>query len=366
MTPDVAPVAVIGGGIAGAAACLRLARSGVTPLWIAPCSGSGDKPGEHLAPAARPLLAGLGALDLLDRPVHRPANAMLSAWGSDRIAERHAMVHLEGPATVLDRTAFERDLSGLAQAHGVHRVEGIVAGAERRDGVWRLETDGAEHRARIMLDASGRAAAFAGPRTQRFRADRLAALYAFVEQYAASEVEPTRATLVEAVPAGWWYAALLADGRLALNHYSDPDLLPDGVTRDTAVFRKLLDETRHVARWIREAGFLLREPPRLASAGTTWIAPAAGEGWAAIGDAAAAFDPLSSHGMTTALWTAITASQAAIAMLSGDAEPLGRYAAKVAAGVQEFLVSRTTIYGREARFRDSEFWQRRRQPRKRA
>src|SRR5690606_17234956 len=119
---DHVPVAVIGGGIAGAAACITLASAGLKPLWIAPDARTGDKPGEHLAPAARPLLAKLGALDLVARPEHRSANVMLSSWGSDHLVERHAMVHLEGPATVLNRTAFEADLVELALAAGAERV----------------------------------------------------------------------------------------------------------------------------------------------------------------------------------------------------------------------------------------------------
>lgn len=184
-------------------------------------------------------------------------------------------------------------------------------------------------------------------------------LYAFLDRDPESDVAPTRATLIESTADGWWYAALLAGGRLALNFYTDPDLVPANVTRDLAVFRALLKETQFVGRWTAEAVFRLESPPRLASAGTTWIAPAAGEGWVAIGDAAAAFDPLSSHGITTALWTAIAAAEGASALVSGDAEPLSEYARKVAAGVQEFLVSRIGVHGQETRFTDRPFWQRR-------
>ncbi|SMF20322.1 Dehydrogenase (flavoprotein) [Tistlia consotensis] len=360
MTAPVAvvPVAVVGGGLAGAAACLRLAQLGLRPLWIGPAAEAGDRPGEHLAPAARPLLATLGALALLERPGHRPANALLSAWGGPRLAERNAILHLEGPGRVLDRPAFERDLAALALASRAQRVEAALEAADCAEGVWRLRAGGSEARARFLLDASGRAAVVARSRTQRFRADRLAALWAFLEQDPASDVEPTPATLIEAAPDGWWYAALLADGRLALDWFSDPDLLPPDATRGTAALEALLAGSRQVGRWIAEAGFRLAAP-RLASAGTTWLAPAAGEGWAAVGDAAAAFDPLSSHGMTTALWTAITAAEAAAAALAGDPAPLARYAAAVAAGVQDFLAARSRLYAAEPRFAERPFWQRR-------
>lgn len=359
MANEVDPVAVIGGGIAGAAACLRLKALGLDPLWVAPGLEAGDKPGEHLAPAARALLARVDAERLLDEPYHREANSMLSAWGSDRIAERNAIVQLQGAGIVVDRPAFERDLVGLALERGVRRVNGMVEAISRSGDNWEWTAAGQTSRARFVIDASGRAAVLAREQARRFRADQLAALVLFIDQDPASDVEPTRATLVEAVAEGWWYASLLADGRLAVNYYTDPDLLPRDVTRDPAVFRALVEKTLYIGKWISEAAFRLEAAPGLVSAGTTWLAPAAGEGWAAVGDAAAGFDPLSSHGMTTALWTAITAAEAVSGVLAGDVDGLKRYVGQVAEGVQDFLVSRARIYGAEQRFASDEFWRRR-------
>jgi flavin-dependent dehydrogenase len=359
MTDEVTPVAVIGGGIAGAAACLRLKALGLNPTWYAPELGAEDRPGEHLAPAARALLARIDADQLLDRSHHREANSMLSAWGADQIAERNAIVSLEGPGTVVDRPAFERDLVDLALARDIRRVAGPVKTISRDGDGWRLVAEGGTERAGFVIDASGRAAVLARDQARRFRADQLAALVVFMDQNPASNVTPTRATLVEAVADGWWYASLLADGRLAVNYYTDPDLMPGDVTREPEVFRALIAETLYIGEWISDAEFRLERTPRLVSAGTTWLAPAAGAGWAAVGDAAVAFDPLSSHGMTTALWTAISAAEAAHGMLAGSDDGLRRYVGQVASGVQNFLDSRTRVYGAEQRFSDRQFWTRR-------
>ena len=362
MTRQRAPVAIIGGGISGAAACLRLAALDIDVLWITPLVNGTEKPGEHLAAAARPLLAQLGIEDLLDRHYHRGANALFSAWGSDPLVERNAIVHLEGPATVLDRMAFEHDLAERVLSRGVHQVEAMLTVAERCDDLWHLQLGKTTAQASFLLDATGRNASIARHYARRYRADRLAALYTFLERAPDADVEPTQATLIESTSTGWWYAALRANKSLALNFYTDPALIPRQATRDTAVLQTLLQETRYISRWIADVGFSLDSPPRIARADTTWIAPAAGAGWAAIGDAAAAFDPLSSHGMTTALWTAITAADAAAAALSGQTTPLARYADRVAAGVQDFLHSRSSIYSQETRFADQPFWQQRRIP----
>ncbi|MDB4792743.1 glycine oxidase maturase GoxB [bacterium] len=357
-------IVVVGGGIAGAAACLRLVDAGLQPLWVAPNESGQRKHGEHLSPAACTLLQEVGVLELLDRPYHREANVMYSAWGSDQLAERDSIVHLEGPGTVLDREAFERDLAAEVGKRGVERREVPLKEVHRNGKQWELTFDdegaGEQMSADYLIDASGRHAVIAKGQAPRFRSDKLVAVIAYMEQRADSDVEPTRATLIEAVSDGWWYATLLADQRLALNYYTDPDLLPEEISRETEVIEHLLGQTHYISRWIDEAGFEFTSSPYLASAGTTWIAPAGGEGWVAVGDAAASFDPLSSHGMTAALWTAITGADAAIAYLSGDSGPSITYTQKVAAGIQDFLDKRTVIYGQETRFENSAFWMRRR------
>ena len=354
-------VAVLGGGIAGAAACLGLLRQGITPLWFAPPE-TGDKPGEHLAPAASTVLKSLDALALLEHPAHREAHSMLSAWGSSHLAERNAIVHLEGPGMVLNRRAFEADLRRLAVSRGTVLVEEkaeAIATEKTTGRPWHLRSGAQTWRARFAVDATGRAAVLARNYAGRFRSDQLAALVAFLDQDPDSDVAPTQATLIEAVRDGWWYAALLADGRLVLNYYTDPDLLPEDATRSVGPLSALLAETDYIGRWIAEAGFQLTAPPKLHSAGTIWTAPAAGPGWAAVGDAAAGFDPLSSHGMTTALWTGAAAAEAIPTALAGDDAPIRRYVEQVASGVQDLLESRTKIYAMEQRFKDRPFWQRR-------
>lgn len=356
-------IAVIGSGIAGAAACIALAEAGHTPLWIAPESDEGRCPiGETLAAAAGPILAALGLNEILACPPHRPSHAVFMAWGG-QLAERNSAIHLEGPGWVLDRFRFDAELRSAARGRA-ERILGMVRRAEPAGSAWRLVLDDGQHcHADFLIDATGRASRFARNHAAYDRLDRQVAVTAVLRQ-ADLSVVPTPATLIEAVPAGWWYAALLPRGQLSLAYFSDPDLLPDRLSSDPAIFRLLCAETEYVARWIADAGF---EPPgeiRLASAGTARLAEAAGvtesgAGWAAAGDAAAAFDPLSSHGMTTALWTGVRAAEAAAAWQSGQREPLASYASAVRQGYEAFCAQRCAIYGRERRYAANTFWHRR-------
>lgn len=357
-------VAVIGAGIAGPASVLSLAQVGLQVLWVAPPPEAGHDPvGETLAPAANPILDRLGLSEAMAAAGHRPSHTTLSSWGSAQLVDRNAILHLEGPGLVLDRARLEADLRRHAEAAADRVIETRLSDAHVSQGVWQLTVDGDETLvADAVVDASGRGAVVARQFADRHRADQLLAAHAVLPHRDAS-VEPTRAVLIEAVEAGWWYAALRPDGALSVGYFTDPDLLGETPTRDPAAWAALVDGTRHIRRWIEDAGFALDGLPTLSSAGTTWLVPPAGrsEGapWMAVGDCAAAFDPLSSHGITTALWAGARTGRVLSTALMGDDTALEAYARAVLDGVAGFLAQRRTMYAMERRFADAPFWQRR-------
>lgn len=352
-------VTVVGGGIAGCAACLSLSRRDVPVTWIV-AERPAQRPGESLAAAALPLLADLAADHLLAAPAHRQATVSFTSWGSAALVERHASAQPGGLGLVLDRGRFEADLFELTRGRTVRLVEASLADVRRTGTGWTLSTDGGhEIPSRFLIDATGRRAAIGRRNGGVRRVDRLVAACAVLRQRDAG-IDPTPATLIEAVDDGWWYATLLADRRLVVQFYSDPDLMPRGLRSAPALWRELADRTTYISRWIESAGYALTEPPRLATAGTAWLDAASGPGWLAVGDAAAAFDPLSAHGMTTALWTGIHGAAAAAAALDGDPSAAESYAARLRTGVEHFSRERAAVYAREARFHDRPFWRRRR------
>lgn len=276
------------------------------------------------------------------------------------LAQASALANAAGAGFVLDRPAFDRMLRAASEHSGIATIEDAVVHAESSIDGWRLTlADGAHVTARFVIDGSGRAAVAARSVGVRRRADRLVAAYACISQ-SCNEVEPTPATLIEAVENGWWYAALLPDRRLSLAFFTDPDSLPRGITRNAPAWAEMAARAPFVQRWLESASYPIVQAPLLASAGTTWLEPIAGENWAAVGDAAAAFDPLSSHGLTTALWSGRRAALATIAALDGVREPLVRYALDFHNAVHSVVAQRIAVYGRERRFADEPFWIRRR------
>lgn len=362
---------MIGGGIAGAAAVISLAQAGIQVLWLRPEWYSDiHKVGESLAPAANPILSSLGLSHLIDGASHRRANATFSAWGQEALVERNSAVHLEGAGSIIDRVKFEHDLFMTANEASALVIEDDLASLSEEDGIWQLLAGkGSQLNARFVIDATGRSQVVGKALIKKANAitsetsDHLVAAYGFLNQKENSNVLVTPATLLETVEDGWWYASLLPTGFLTLNYYSDPDLMPKGLATNLDLWLKLIQQTKHIAYWIEDGEFEINTPPQLASAATRWLSPAAGinkkAGWAAIGDAAVAFDPLSAHGMTTALWAAARAPDFVKAHLAGNNQVLADYVCSVEKGRRDYLQQRNNLYGQEKRFQEYEFWKRR-------
>lgn len=89
---------------------------------------------------------------------------------------------------------------------------------------------------------------------------------------------------------------------------------------------------------------------RIVTASPSISVPAYGERWMAAGDAAAAWDPLSSQGLTNAIASGM---HAAHAIANGTC---GAPAAAVESAFHEHLALRSMFYERESRWRLHPFW----------
>ena len=99
--------------------------------------------------------------------------------------------------------------------------------------------------------------------------------------------------------------------------------------------------------------------PRLVAANSSRLDRISGSGWVAVGDAAMAFDPLSSQGLKHALESGIRAGEAVNDLLAGAAETMRGYDARASTLFDDYLRLRARYYGREQRWPRSVFWRRR-------
>ena len=364
MTGEAFDVAIGGGGPAGAAAAIRLARAGARVVVIDADDHTHDKIGESLAPSARPVLERIGVWERHCAADHRPCYANRSSWGGDELETYDFLRDPHGPGWHVDRRRFEAMLASEAVRAGSRwlpraRLQRL---ARARDGYWL--TIGAPGRrsqitARFVIDATGRSSRIGRSQGARREVhDHLVALVAFLTP----EGEPLAdgATLIEALADGWWYSARLPDHRLACAFMTDPDLLRRSGGRSPAAWAERLARSVHTRARVETSRYHLAMPPVVVAAGSAILNPVAGPGWIAAGDAAAAYDPLSSHGIVAALATGWDGAAAALAALDGEPASTEIYAGRVRRGFTRYLETRAPYYEMEARWPTSPFWRRRR------
>jgi flavin-dependent dehydrogenase len=361
MTGAPPTVAVAGGGPAGAVAALVLARRGLQVIVRESRAAPEHKVGECLPPSLNPLLRDLGLEDLLQSGGHLRSLGNRFVWGSPEPGERPFLAGTRGDGWHVDRLAFEAGLADRAREAGVEwRAGSRVTRCARDGGRWNLEIATARGRealtADFVADATGRPAHLArrlGAR--RLRYDRLVGAAALLRS-----AEPARDTytLVEAVPAGWWYSALLADGRMAVAFMSDGDLLR-GTAREPVAWWNALRETRETRARVGGHGYERAGPLRILPAETSRLDRIAGEGWLALGDAAAAYDPLSSNGIGSAMGSGFYAAQAIADTLAGRADASVAYLGLLQSAYGACLDLQRYHYAQEGRWPESPFWRRR-------
>ncbi len=334
-------VAIAGGGPAGCAAALTLLRySSLRVAVIERSDYGGWRVGETLSPGVRPLLRYLDAESIIEGDGHLTNYGTAASWGSEDTVSRDFLFVAAGEGRHLDRARFDRALAELVEERGGTLMTGCT-----------YETAGVD--ARFVIDASGRHAAFARARGARVVAhDNLTGVVAIV----ASEPGYDGGTLVEAAPDGWWYSARLPENRAVVAFMSDADIIREQKLHETAELLRLLETSRATRSRIGDAQIL--QGPTVCPAQSQILDKPYGDGWIAAGEAAIAFDPLSSMGIGYAISSGIEAARVAASSLNGGDGAPG-YAADVAAHFQSYLARKREYYLIEKRWSDRPFWARR-------
>ncbi|MBL8191323.1 MAG: FAD-dependent oxidoreductase, partial [Acidobacteria bacterium] len=366
-------VAVIGGGPAGAATALALARAGVSVTIFEKESSSEWKIGEGLPPAARPILQQLGVWERFVADGHLASYGNCSAWGSSELVDQSFVFNPYGNGWHLDRSRFDRMLLDAAIEAGAQVFSDIaVTDVQRMNSGWRLElgrnqfTAEAQRTQRprrdseeslcgpsatlcasavkkddlmeqisspaealsadFVVDASGRSSWFARRQgARRINHDNLVGVAALLKADG-NAADRDSLTMVEAVAGGWWYAALLPEKKLVVVFLSDADLDATRTAATVEGWRSLLAETEHLRKRVERHNYQIELAPRVVSANSSRLDVVTGDSWLAVGDAAAAFDPLSSQGIVTALELGMLAAET---ILAGEPEALKQYAERL-------------------------------------
>ncbi|MBR0718652.1 FAD-dependent monooxygenase [Bradyrhizobium liaoningense] len=356
------PVLIVGGGPAGLATALELARLHIAAVVVERGAYDDRRLGEHLTPAGMLQLTALVPGFRAVADVHGRSAGVTAYWGSETAHYTDYFLHPGQHGLNLSRPRFDADLARAAETAGagVLRLASLKRAVRSQMG-WqvRIDRDGGTDDVAVafIVDATGRAATFSRQQGARILAhDRQVAVATFWD--CADDVGASTRSLVETVENGWWYCAAVGPLRHICMFVTDDDLLPRGPARDLrGWWLDQLSRAVHMPRGLRDISppceFITR------SARSQRLDVAVGSGWIAVGDAAMAFDPLASQGIVKAVDHGRRAAAAIAAHLSGDEASLEQYALQVEREYIGYQDTRTQYYGMERRWPRSLFWSRR-------
>lgn len=352
-------VIVAGRGIAGLVVSLLLKRKGIPHLLLDRRPARKQLAlGETLPPSALPLLQSHGLLGLFeDNSLHK-TRGYHAAWGSTAIADHNFFFHSPFQHGLkIDKQSVEQDLERLT-SENILRFEKMTAIRLAEQGVTvELQSDQGAIvlKGRCLVEATGRNRAILkllGIASEEY--DQLTAYSCHLPRREHPKI--THSVFVESFEHGWGIVSRLSDAVQVMSLFSRRRVGIHKELKDYSSWPAILSGTL-VLRDFLSAEADIRVVGR--DAGSSRAAQLAGKCWLATGDAAIAFDPLSSHGITTAVYTASRAVEAiALHLADQDEKHFQEYAKSLSAIFATYLGTRHELYQRERRWPGAAFWTR--------
>ena len=375
-------VVIIGAGPAGAATAITLASLGQRVLLVDEQAVAKSKLGESLPPASVDIVSHF--LGELDSPngnsigLYKTAGN-ISTWASDQLDHADFFFTATGFGLCIDRLAFDEALRLRALAFGATLQRGFtfeVCSRSSEPGFnWNITLSShskvEHHRARYLVDCSGRRAVL-GKMLGIPIIGNADGLFAYSQWFSSDTEDDDCFTRIEAVASGWWYSNRVPTGDSKANKrlvvfYSDKDL-PEGKRAGSLEgFNELLNETIQIAPLLKAGLYQPSGVIRGAPANSQRLQEFCGDAWMAVGDAAQAYDPLSSQGIDKALRTGSHAghlihyalTDEADNSLNTDNQFIQQYSQQQQQLWDAYQSQRDYYYGIQTRWSDQPFWQRR-------
>jgi 2-polyprenyl-6-methoxyphenol hydroxylase-like FAD-dependent oxidoreductase len=352
-----AEVIIAGKGIAALVVSLLLKRKGISHLLLdRKTSRKRLALGETLPPSALPLLQSLDLLDLFESNSLHRTRGYHSAWGTKAITDHHFFSHSPFQYGLkINKQSLEQDLEGLT-SENVLRFEKLTAIHLAQQGVTlELQNDRGPTviRGRCLVEATGRNRALLkllGIDSEEF--DQLTSYSCHLPRRDHPKI--THSVFVESFEHGWGIVSRLSDDAQVMSLFSRQRVGLHKELKNYSCWPAILFGTAHLRDFLSvEASVKIVG----GDAGSSRATQLAGTCWLATGDAAIAFDPLSSHGITNAVYTAHRAVEAIALHLSDPDEKYFRaYADSLSAIFAAYLGTKDELYQRERRWPTAPFW----------
>jgi 2-polyprenyl-6-methoxyphenol hydroxylase-like FAD-dependent oxidoreductase len=352
-------VIIIGNGIAGVTLAVLLKHKGIS---FALLHRKGEKKpfalGETLPPSAMPLLYQLNLLATFEEHAYRKTYGYHSMWGNSRVTDinffhhnpyKHGLKINKHQTLDALRDLIREEMVSYEKGFDIiHEEHGNTVVLAKNKGVKIVQ-------GKILVDATGRNRAVLQKLNIQSNAfDDLVAVSCHLPKIKHPKL--THEVYVESFKQGWGIVSALNDTENICTIYTHKGHEVLAQLKDTSTWKSVLSETSYFKDFLVEEKNVSFKGGNANSSVATQIA---GSNWLALGDAAMSFDPLSSHGITNAMYTAARASEVIEKKLTvADVEVFPAYDKAMHTIFQQYLQSKNTLYQQELRWKEASFWKR--------
>lgn len=360
-------VLIVGGGPAGTSAALSLLTySEHTVLLIEQSNLEQIRVGEHVSASLFDLTDYLKIeKNDFEAGSFLPAYENVSFWGSDLPTSVNSIYMTEGSTFQLDREKFDFKLIEEVVDRGgtfLPRTK-CTKFVQLEDKTWEVivkhpDKEAFSVHANYLVDATGRNATICrqvGASAKKM--DALMGVGFFFDLGEGTNLRQEQ--LLETTEFGWWYVAQLPKNKVVATFFTDADIVSEQQLNQQANWNNLLQQTKQVKYKLKGASSLSSKP-WVRNAATQISDSSTIDNFIAIGDAAAAFDPISSMGIGFAMTSACHAAKFIQEQLSAKTnEESLVYQKSLFKNFENYLSIRQQFYQKEKRWLSSPFWQRR-------
>lgn len=352
-------VVIAGSGPAGCAAAIRLNQLGMSVGIVDEVNPKRLKVGESVPGAVVRMLATLGIAgmdDLLIPEHYEVSTANSSAWGSDDWLYNDAVLNPEGGGWHVMRNEFDEALRAKAKKVGVSFYDGKVGMISENENqlMISMKKQGVstpdQLRTNYVIDATGRGRAV----MRQFEVDwkQFESQMAAIAWVKCNEQDAT--SRVKTGENGWWYTSKLPNDLRVMVFHGVKEQIRDFVHAPEAFFNAF-DEAQ-----LFPSDFKIEEVVEgivARDASVSLPVKMNGDRWLAVGDAAQAFDPITSQGIFHAMYSGIRGAEAIDGKRRGDQQVFQRYEENIRRIFETNQRQRKMHYTQELRWTDHPYWE---------
>ncbi len=354
-------VAIIGAGPAGCSCAIAILNAGVARVTLVDTSKTGKfHIGESIPPEMNPILRQLGISEDFQAQQHEPCFGSCSYWGSEKRGYNDTILSPFDHGWHLDRSQFNQFLVNQAVARGAKVLYGhSYQNSTKTERGYRLNLknkagNSESIEADFVVDASGVRSVFATDMGSKKQHETpLVCLALRFKNKGLREV--SKLTHLESVENGWWYAARIPNEQLLVTLYTNAETVKTLALNNLKNWIQLLQQSPNTHQWISQMEpidqKLLGFP-----APSFCLDKIVGENWMAIGDAASAYDPITSQGIIKSISQGMRAAEIIAHYKVGAKEALPHFEREILQQYESYKEARQHFYSLEQRWPQSDFW----------